>query len=167
MKKLFTLTFSLCLAFSVSASEKASTASVEKLLELTETSTMMDATYDQITSMFEGMSKQMGISEKERPAFNGYMKKVSTLLKQEMGWDKLKEPMVEIYINRFTEEEIQGLIAFYQSDIGQTFVKKMPLVMQDSTAMSQQLLQDFMPKIKALAAEMQKDIAARREQAGE
>lgn len=167
MKKVYVLALSLLLIFNVSATEVASKKSVEELMELTEVSKMMDAMYSQITSMFNNMPKQMGMSEEEKPLFENYMVKVVTLLKSEMNWEKFKEPMIDIYAKRFTEEEIQGLIKFYRSELGQATVKKMPLIMQDSMMMSQALMKSFMPKVQELAMEMQKEVQKSRQDPSE
>jgi hypothetical protein len=167
MKKVYILILTTLFMFNVSATELASKKSVEKLMELTEVSKMMDAMQGQIGDMFNGMSKQMDISEKEKPAFDKYMKKVGDLLVKEMNWEAIKEPMIEIYSKHFTEEEVKGLISFYQSNLGKSMTKKMPLIMQDSMLVSQDLMKDFMPKIQALAIEMKKDIKKSRQEVSE
>jgi hypothetical protein len=167
MKKVCVVVLSLVFMFNVSASEIASKKSVEELMELTEVSKMMDAMYSQITSMFDNIPKQMGMSEEEKPLFKKHMDKVVKLLKSEMNWDKFKEPMIDIYAKRFTEEEIQGLIKFYRSELGQTMVKKMPLIMQDSMNISQEILKSFMPKVQALAMDMQNEIKQSRQKPSE
>lgn len=121
---MYVLVLSLVFMFNVNASEIASKKSVEELMELTEVSKMMDAMYSQITSMFDNIPKQMGMSGEEKPLFKKHMEKVVKLLQSEMNWDKFKEPMIDIYAERFTEEEIQGLIKFYRSELGQAMVKK-------------------------------------------
>ncbi len=163
MKKVYVLVLTALFMLNVSATELASKKSVEKLMELTEVSKMMGAMQGQISNMFNGMSKQMNISEKERPAFDQYMKKVGDLLAKDMNWDVFKEPMIEIYTKHFTEEEVKGLISFYQSNLGKSMTKKMPLIMQDSMLVSQELMKNFMPKIQALAIEMKNDIQKSRQ----
>ncbi|GAA6205351.1 DUF2059 domain-containing protein [Thalassotalea sp. SU-HH00458] len=140
------------------ANNTSSRASVEKLMELTEVSKMMDAMQHQVNNMFRGMSQQLGISEKEKPKFNKYMNKVSELMSEYMKWSTFKEPMIDIYTKHFSEKEVQGLIEFYQSDIGKSMTKKMPLVMQDSMVVSQTLMKDLMPKIQKLAMDMKSEI---------
>ena len=163
MKKVYVVVLTALFMLNVSATELASKKSVEKLMELTEVSKMMGAMQGQISNMFNGMSKQMNISEKERPAFDQYMKKVGDLLAKDMNWDVFKEPMIEIYTKHFTEEEVKGLISFYQSNLGKSMTKKMPLIMQDSMLVSQELMKNFMPKIQALAIEMKNDIQKSRQ----
>ena len=64
MKKVYVLILSALFIFNVNATEVASKKSVEELMELTEVSKMMDVMYTQITSMFNNLPKQMGISDK-------------------------------------------------------------------------------------------------------
>jgi hypothetical protein len=153
----------LCFSTAGMAGEKASRESVEKLMELTEASKMIDSMYAQVSQMFEGMAEQIGIAEAERPAFDEYMQKVFVLMREEMSWASIKEPTIDIYLNNFSEEEIRGLIEFYGSDVGKSMIKKMPVVMQESMGISQAMLKKAMPKIQALAVEMQSEIAASRE----
>lgn len=146
------------ITFGANANEKASKQSVERLLELTEVSKVVDSIYGQMGGMFTNMGKQMGISQEEMPQFNKYMQKLTELLKQEMSWDTMKQPTMDIYAKHFSQNEINGLIKFYESDIGKSMTSKMPLIMQDSMVMSQNMMMKVMPKIQALAADMKAEI---------
>jgi hypothetical protein len=46
--------------------------------------------------------------------------------------DELMEKTIPIYDRNFTQEDINGLLAFYRSDLGQRVLAKMPVVMQES-----------------------------------
>lgn len=46
--------------------------------------------------------------------------------------DELVELIVPIYQRHFTEAEVQGLITFYRSPAGRSFVEKLPRVTQES-----------------------------------
>lgn len=159
-----------CLLFAVfgaKAEQKPSRESVAKLMELTEVSKMMDVMYLQMSNMFDGMSKQLGISETEKPAFDKYMQKVAVLLQKDLNWNLFKEPMIDIYVENFTEDEVNGLIKFYQSDLGLSMTKKMPVVMQDTMLVSQKIMIDFLPKIQSLAMEMREEIQLSRDKSSE
>ena len=45
---------------------------------------------------------------------------------------------IPIYDRHFTMEELQALIDFYTTPVGQQVVKKLPLVAQESNAIGQQ-----------------------------
>ncbi len=158
MKKLLTSIIALLFSLTVAAQETASDESLEKLLEITESSKLVDAVYDQVGSMFQGMSQQMNVPPEKHALVNAYMEKVLNLMKEGMSWEVLKPQMMTVYSTHFSQREVDGLIAFYETEIGQATIKKMPLIMQDSMMLSQNMVMKLMPKIQALAAEMQQEI---------
>ena len=72
--------------------------------------------------------------------------------------------MIDLYMAHYSEQELQDMLAFYQSETGQSVVKKMPEVMAASMQITQQLMKDVYPKImqmsKAYAEELKKQRAA-------
>ena len=65
----------------------------------------------------------------------------------ESVWAEIAEPLdpaeltglaISIYDRHFTMEELQALIDFYTTPVGQHVVKKLPLVAQESNVVSQQ-----------------------------
>lgn len=153
----------LCFSTCAVAAEKASRESMEKLLELTDAAGLVDATTAQIGQMVEGIFKDMDVAESHRQAFDGYMRKVTGLMQEDMSWEKIKEPTIDIYTRNFSEAEISGLIEFYESDVGRSVLQKMPIVMQESMEISQKMVNDAIPKLHALIAEMQAELRAAHE----
>ncbi|HET6421756.1 MAG TPA: DUF2059 domain-containing protein, partial [Geobacteraceae bacterium] len=43
-----------------------------------------------------------------------------------MGWDVLREPMIKIVANSFTEEELIGINTFFKSRFGKVLAEKSP-----------------------------------------
>ena len=150
--------------FGAHAESKASRESVEQLMVLTDVSKMMETMQGQVSNMFNNMATQMNISDEERPAFQKYMGKLDVLFKEQMTWQQFKDPMISVYLKHFNQKEVDGLIAFYQSEVGRSMTQKMPLVMQDSMLVGQQIMQGIMPKVQAIAEEMQGEIQQARQQ---
>lgn len=48
------------------------------------------------------------------------------LIAQATSWEVIKNELIGAYTTAFTEEEINGLIAFYDSDLGRKLVEKLP-----------------------------------------
>lgn len=69
--------------------------------------------------------------------------------REAMSWDGLIEPTIEIYVNSYSAEELQGLISFYKSPIGTAFIKKMPEVNKQSTKLVVQRIQSSMRNLQA------------------
>lgn len=50
------------------------------------------------------------------------------------GYEEILEKLMPVYLKYFSEEEMDGLLAFYKSDIGKSFTEKQPMVMQETMA---------------------------------
>lgn len=136
------------------SSAPASTVSVERLLKALDLERTLDATYAQVHQVAEGVAAQAGIRARDREAFDRYMLRVTEVMREEAGWAKLKEPMVQIYARHYTEAEVQGLIAFYESPLGRSMVAKTPAIMRDSTVITQDMMKRVLPRLAELAREM-------------
>ena len=80
------------------------------------------------------------------------------LLTKELSWDKMKEAYITLYAETFTQEELEGIIAFYKSPAGEAYVRKQPQLMQRSMELSQKLLQQVMPRIQALSNDLRSPV---------
>jgi hypothetical protein len=59
-----------------------------------------------------------------------------------LDWEKLRDQIADIYVQVFTEDELNELIRFYQSPVGQKLLEKTPEIMQKSVEIVQTILQD-------------------------
>lgn len=148
----FALTMT-CPAFAQSASE----SSILELLKVTKTSENVDFAYQQLEPMmnniFQSASKQdknLGNNMTQQKLEN-FSKKYTALVKQELSWKKLQPEFVKIYSSVYTQEEVDGLIKFYKSPVGQSTIDKMPLVSKKSMEIMQIHMTDLMPKLQKLA----------------
>jgi len=51
---------------------------------------------------------------------------VKTFITKHMNWPILKEDMINLYVQAFTEDELKQLTKFYRSPIGQKAADKLP-----------------------------------------
>jgi len=107
--------------------------------------------------MITNMGQQMEIKKADEEDFAKHVEKMMSLMKQEVSWQKMKVPMMAIYEKHYSEKEIQDMIQFYQTKTGQSMIKKMPLVMQDSMQLSQQMMQELSPKLIKIMDEYEKE----------
>jgi hypothetical protein len=142
----------------VSAEEGVKRETVERLLKVMQAEKIIDVMYAQIDKMFQGLGKDLGVEESEQAIFDKYMSKVAAAMKEEMSWQKMKEPMIDVYLKHYTEKEMSDLMAFYSSESGQSIIGKMPAVMQDSMLISRSMLNDFLPKMQQISMELQQEL---------
>ena len=80
-------------------------------------------------------------------------RQLASIMREGMKWQSIVPMMVEIYRQNFTEKEIRGMIAFYQTPAGRAFVAKMLAVSARSLQAVQSRMAGVMPKIQALQKE--------------
>ena len=67
---------------------------------------------------------------------------------------------MKLYAETFTQEEVDGLLAFYRSPAGVALLEKMPQVTQKSAAITQQRIAPLVEKLKASMAKTVEDAKA-------
>jgi len=127
--------------------------SIELLLTVTKAEERADtmlASVDQLMrqSMATAMQSQQ-LSVEQQRFVDATRTQIVQVLREELAWDKMRPLVVKIYQESFTQEEIDGLIAFYRSPTGVAFVEKMPLVTQKYMSIVQSRVAPMMEKMKA------------------
>ena len=152
MRQLIAIAAAIFIAFDASAGP-ANQESVETLLAVTRTETMMDSMSGGMEQMMrQGMQQAAQgktLTAEQQRIFDAVPARFVAVMRAEFGWAKMKPMYVQLYRDTFEQEEIDGLIAFYRSPVGQAFTSKMPLIMQKSMALTQAQMQTFIPKMKA------------------
>ena len=155
----------ILLIFSVSASAETDSRreQVEDLLELMDASSIINSMYSQMDIMLQNMSKELGVKPSEKVIFDEYYSKMINVMREEMSWAKMKEPMINIYLNNFNEKEISDVIAFYKSDTGQAFITKTPKLTQESMQIGQKLTTAAIPRIRERSKQLKQQLALARD----
>lgn len=127
---------------------------IAELVQVMDMDKMVDAMYAQMLPMMKNMSKEMGVTDAETEIFDKYFAEMTTVLREEMSWAKMEPAVIEIYNKNFSEKEISDTLAFYKTESGQSILKKMPVVSQESMMMGQSLARAAFPKIQAVSKEL-------------
>lgn len=149
--------FTLAFALNVSAKTDPHRAAVEKLLSLTNQDQLINQALDQVKQLTLKQFQQFLPSETtpgQQAIIEKHYNKMFEVVKAEMSWSKMKEDFIQIYISNFTEKEINEVIAFYETPIGKKFIEKTPVIMQQSTEISQKYTLNMMPKLQKIAEEL-------------
>lgn len=138
----------------------ASEESVRKLLEVTESRKMLESVWQHVEGSMEMTMKQLLGNEKltaqQQKQLNDVRTKVVAIMREELSWDFMESMMMEVYTKTFTQEEVDGMLAFYASPAGRSVITKMPVAMQHSMEIMQQRMATMIPKLQ----QMQRDMVA-------
>ena len=122
MRKLLTILAAVLFTTNVYALP-ASPESVETLLAVTKTESLMDSMYANMEQvMRQGMNQSVQgqtVSSEQQRILDAMPTKFVALARQELNWEKLKPLYVQLYLDTFEQDEVDGLIAFYNSRAGQ------------------------------------------------
>ncbi len=159
MKKFFVIPIFLFFIQPALAANGTPTAeSVRELMKIIESRKMLENAMGQIDEVIQQTARQALDGQPLTPAQEGIIKeyhaKTIALYQAEMRWEYLEPLFVEIYQTSFNQQEIDGLIAFYQTDLGQAVIHKMPVVMQNTMQAMQARMLQFMPRVKAIQQKM-------------
>lgn len=152
MRRFFLL---LCAVFLTTAANAAtpSDASIDDLLtsmKVEKTLQAMFPSIDKVMQQSMTMATQgKKLSAKQQQFFDAATPKVMQVMRDELSWDKMRPLYVQIYRDSFTQEEVDGLTAFYKSPAGAAYIDKMPVVMQKTMTLMQARMGPMMAKMQA------------------
>lgn len=142
----------LCCA-RIAAAAPASEASIREMLAVTEARKLVDGMYPQFDQMMKASMSQALHGQTMTPAqqkiADNMRARMMEIMKQELSWEVLEPIYLNIYQQSFSQEEIDGMLAFYKTPAGAALIKKMPLVVQNTMTAMQQRMGPMMQKIQA------------------
>lgn len=163
MKTLLSFVAAMCVCTAAAAASPSS-ESIDKLFEITDVQKMLVTMRQQVdgltkASITEALKGEQLTPQAQR-AVEAYRVKVAAILNDELSWEKLKPYYAQLYSESFTQEEVDGMLAFYATPAGQALIVKMPTLMQRIMASMPQRMAPMMQKIQAAAGELQQELQA-------
>ena len=109
----------------------------------------------------EAMSRQqlagVTLEPDQKKSYDAFRQKVVTLLRSSATWKALEPDFVKLYSDAYSEEELDGILAFYHSPVGRTMLARAPQLTDQSIAISQQRMAALTPKIQELVAQFERE----------
>lgn len=137
-----------------------SEASIKQLLGAAQAHKVLDQISGQIDAMMKNFMQQATqgrpVSPDVQKAFDKCRADLATLMREELNWERLEPIYIRVYQKSFTQQEVDGMTAFYKTPAGQAVINKLPLVLQNTMAEMQPLMAPMMQRIER----MQHDVVA-------
>ena len=138
-KWVFAIIIALFANIAMAEVPKARAEKVAKLLEVSHFDNLIE---DQRKMMVDAISKQVPLK--------GHAKEIGDLYSEIMDIPSLKKEMITLYCETFTDDEIDEMIKFNESALGQKIHKKLPGMNKKLMAKMQSNLQQNQKKIQDL-----------------
>lgn len=140
-------------------------AKAEELLQLTHMDRLMTQMLDQMSMRMKTTADEQAASMHMTPAqktlYDDYQQKLSQLLASNLTWDKMKPIMVQVYSDTYTDQELDGILAFYRSPAGQAMVAKSPELMTKT----RNTMIERMSSLQSQVQQLSKEFAEKMQQA--
>lgn len=154
----------LLLSSTAFAAEPASEASIRALLAVTQARELLDGMNAQLEAqMNAGIVAALGErqpSPRQQQAIQRMKARMLVVLREELAWERMEPMHLRIYRETLTEDEVAGMLAFYQTPAGQALIRKMPLVMQKIMPEIQGVMASAMPKMQEIQREFMAEMRA-------
>ena len=128
----------------------------------------MDHMLDQMMHSIQGEVQAMAqrapgaeqMTAPQKKLAQDFMDKSMKVVNGSVGWTVLEPEYVKLYSATYSEAEIDGILAFYKSAVGQAMLAKTPELSTGGMQIVRSRMGDFQPKIQALQREYMKQLAA-------
>jgi hypothetical protein len=158
---LLVLTVGCCCARADEASKRVK---AEQLFMLLHMNTMMDQLMGgvkrQVQQITESMPGADEATPEQKKQITDFQQRVMDVVNQKIGWKALEPDFINLYASTYTEEELDGIIAFYKSPVGQKMMEKTPELMSKSTQITQQKMSELQPQLTQMVQDFMKQMAA-------
>ena len=140
-----------------------SRASAERLMAVLKTGENFENAMKQVAGIQKSMLSQMDLSEEEIAIAQKASQPAMKVTMEKFSWANMKEMFVDIYAEVFTAEELNDIIAFYESPQGQKFVEKQPELTRVTMQKMQTVMAEVMPEIQKETIKLVEQLKAERE----
>jgi uncharacterized protein len=122
------------------ADEKSHRAAAEDMLEAANVEQAMQAAIDQTLAV------QIKANPQLEPV-KGVMKK---FFAKHLSYSALKDDLIKIHMEQFTEPELKEIAAFYRTPTGKKAVEKLPILMQKGSELGMRRVQENAAELKQM-----------------
>ena len=158
---LMVLTVGCCCARADEASKRAK---AEQLFMLLRMDTMMDQLMGGVKRQVQQITESMpGVDQanpEQKKQITDFQQHVMDVVNKKIGWKALEPDFITLYASTYTEEELDGIVAFYKSPVGQKMIEKTPVLTAKSTEITQQKMSELQPQLSQMVQDFMKQMAA-------
>lgn len=130
------------------ANETAHREAVERLFKLTGMQQKIEESVDNVLVLQLAQS----------PELRNHETVVREFLERHIGWQSLRDALTEMYMQEFSEQELNDMNTFYDSPTGRKVIERLPVLVQQRNQLASRRLQENI-------GELEYEITARRKKA--
>ena len=111
---------------------------------------MMSAMQRQVQVTAQSAPGAEALTPEKKKLQDEFVANSMKVVEANFGWTVLEPAYVKLYADTYTEAELDGILAFYQSPAGQAMLAKTPQLSSGVMEIVHSRMDDFQPKMQAL-----------------
>ena len=116
---------------------------VEKLFELTHMQQKIEVS----------VNNMLALQLRQNPALREHEDLLTSFLEKNIGWAGMKDNLIIMYMNAFTEQELNEVNAFYSTPAGQKLIQRLPELIQQRDRLAMQRMQKNIGELQQAIAD--------------
>jgi hypothetical protein len=135
----------------------ASDESIREMLAVTDAHKLIDTVRGQVDAMMKD-TMQQALHGKAVPAdqqviLDRMRTKMAAVVDEVLDWNALQSMYIRVYRASLTQDELDGILAFYRTPAGQAMINKMPAVMQNVMSEMKNMMGPMQQKLQQIQRE--------------
>jgi hypothetical protein len=126
--RMFRIAFGIAAALLVAgaawADDVSRLAKAEELLQVSNTEAAMKQSVEKAREDQKKQAAKIELPDELKDQAAQLQEKFNQAIDSRLDWGKLRPAMIKVYADAFTEEEMDGIIAFYKSPAGKALLAK-------------------------------------------
>lgn len=119
---------------------------------------LTDSLMQQVRNVTQKQLEGSTLTPDQQQKVDDFQKKAFDLVEKSTSWSVVEPDYVTLYAETYSEPEIDGILAFYKSPVGQSLLAKTPELTTKSIAISQKRVAALMPQLQALATQLGQEL---------
>jgi hypothetical protein len=148
----------------VAADAPVKPETVRRLIKVTQVGKILDAYMAQIDAGMESGIRQAmrgkPLTPEQQKVLDDMRAKMLAIFKESLNWETLEPVLIDVYTRTFTESEVEGMLAFYETPAGKALITKTPQLMQNTAQAMQSQVSALLPKFQKLEEETMAQLKA-------
>jgi hypothetical protein len=129
-----------------------------EVLKYTEVRTMTDQVVAQVLQMQASQLAKVEIPAERKADEAALNAKINKELAEALNWEKLEAEYGKFLAETYTERELKAIVQFVRSDVGQSIIKKEPVIMGKLMVMTQARIQTVLPNIQKMTRDFAESV---------
>jgi hypothetical protein len=144
------------------ADEASRRAKAQEMVSLLHMDSLMKQLVDTIHQQATANVQQLAgksLTPENQAKVEDFQNRMFALIDSQMSWKAMEPDILDLYARTFTDEELDGILAFYKSPAGVSMVEKLPGLTAQATQLAQLRMAKLQPQLRQMILDFSHETA--------